>query len=240
MMIMGDTCTRACAFCNVKTGLPRPLDRDEPENVAKAVAEMGLAHVVVTSVDRDDLVDGGAEHFAKVVRAIRTINPQTTIEILTPDFLRKDGAAEIVIDSRPDVFNHNLETVPRLYLSIRPGARYFHSMRLLEKVKERDPTMFTKSGIMVGLGETREEVMQVMDDMRSAGVDFITIGQYLQPTRKHAAVDRFVTPEEFKSYETIARAKGFLMVASSPLTRSSHHAGEDFARLKAARAAKGK
>ena len=239
MMIMGDTCTRACAFCNVKTGLPRPLDRDEPENVAKAVAEMGLAHVVVTSVDRDDLVDGGAEHFAKVVRAIRSLNPQTTIEILTPDFLRKDGAAEIVIDSRPDVFNHNLETVPRLYLSIRPGARYFHSMRLLEKVKERDPAMFTKSGIMVGLGETREEVMQVMDDMRSAGVDFITIGQYLQPTRKHAAVDRFVTPEEFKSYETIARAKGFLMVASSPLTRSSHHAGEDFARLKAARAAKG-
>ncbi|HNR76276.1 MAG TPA: lipoyl synthase [Parvularculaceae bacterium] len=239
MMIMGDTCTRACAFCNVKTGLPRPLDRDEPENVAKAVAEMGLAHVVVTSVDRDDLVDGGAEHFAKVVRAIRSLNPHTTIEILTPDFLRKDGAAEIVIDSRPDVFNHNLETVPRLYLSIRPGARYFHSMRLLEKVKERDPAMFTKSGIMVGLGETREEVMQVMDDMRSAGVDFITIGQYLQPTRKHAAVDRFVTPEEFKSYETIARAKGFLMVASSPLTRSSHHAGEDFARLKAARAAKG-
>ena len=239
MMIMGDTCTRACAFCNVKTGLPGALDPDEPENVASAVAEMGLSHVVITSVDRDDLVDGGAAHFAAVVRAVRTMTPGTTIEILTPDFLRKDGAAEIVIDSRPDVFNHNLETVPRLYLSIRPGARYFHSLRLLEKVKDRDPMMFTKSGVMVGLGETREEVMQVMDDMRSAGVDFITIGQYLQPTRKHAPVDRFVTPDEFASYETIARAKGFLMVASSPLTRSSHHAGEDFARLRAARAARG-
>ena len=239
MMIMGDTCTRACAFCNVKTGLPAPLDVMEPENVALAVAEMGLNHVVITSVDRDDLEDGGAEHFAKVVRAIRAAAPGTTIEILTPDFLRKQGAAEIVIDSKPDVFNHNLETVPRLYLSIRPGARYYHSMRLLEKVKERDPQMFTKSGIMVGLGETREEVMQVMDDMRSAGVDFITIGQYLQPTRKHAPIDRFVTPDEFKSYETLARAKGFLMVSSSPLTRSSHHAGEDFARLQAARAAKG-
>jgi len=239
MMIMGDTCTRACAFCNVKTGLPAPLDIDEPGNVADAVAEMGLNHVVITSVDRDDLEDGGADHFAKVVKAIRARAPGTTIEILTPDFLRKDGAAEIVIDSRPDVFNHNLETVPRLYLSIRPGARYYNSMRLLEKVKERDPTMFTKSGIMVGLGETREEVMQVMDDMRSAGVDFITIGQYLQPTRKHAPIDRFVHPDEFKSYETLARAKGFLMVSSSPLTRSSHHAGEDFARLQAARAAKG-
>jgi len=239
MMIMGDTCTRACAFCNIKTGLPAALDAMEPENVAAAVAEMGLNHVVITSVDRDDLEDGGAEHFAKVVRAIRAAAPGTTIEILTPDFLRKAGAAEIVIDSKPDVFNHNLETVPRLYLSIRPGARYYHSMRLLEKVKERDPQMFTKSGIMVGLGETREEVMQVMDDMRSAGVDFITIGQYLQPTRKHAAVDRFVHPDEFKSYETLARAKGFLMVSSSPLTRSSHHAGEDFARLRAARAAKG-
>ncbi len=239
MMIMGDTCTRACAFCNVKTGLPNALDPDEPENVALAVAEMGLSHVVITSVDRDDLVDGGAAHFAKVVRAIRAKTPATTIEILTPDFLRKDGAAEVVIDSRPDVFNHNLETVPRLYLSIRPGARYFHSLRLLERVKDRDPMMFTKSGIMVGLGETREEVMQVMDDMRSAGVDFITIGQYLQPTRKHAAIDRFVTPDEFKSYETIARAKGFLMASSSPLTRSSHHAGEDFARLKAAREARG-
>ena len=237
MMIMGDTCTRACAFCNVKTGLPSALDAGEPANVAEAVAEMGLSHVVITSVDRDDLDDGGAKHFAEVVRATRARNPQTTIEILTPDFLRKDGAAEIVIDSKPDVFNHNLETVPRLYLSIRPGARYYHSLRLLEKVKERDPAMFTKSGMMVGLGETREEVMQVMDDMRSAGIEFITIGQYLQPTRRHAAVDRFVTPEEFKSYESIARAKGFLMVAASPLTRSSHHAGEDFAKLRAARAA---
>ena len=238
MMIMGDTCTRACAFCNVKTGLPSALDPDEPRNVAEAVAEMGLNHVVITSVDRDDLEDGGAEHFAQVVRAIRGHAPQTTVEILTPDFLRKDGAAETVIDSKPDVFNHNLETVPRLYLSIRPGARYFHSLRLLEKVKERDPTMFTKSGIMVGLGETREEVMQVMDDMRSADVDFITIGQYLQPTRKHAPVDRFVAPDEFKAYESIARAKGFLMVSASPLTRSSHHAGEDFAKLKAAREAR--
>ncbi len=238
MMIMGDTCTRACAFCNVKTGLPGPLDVDEPAKVASAVAAMGLAHVVITSVDRDDLDDGGAAHFAAVVRSIRAATPATSIEILTPDFLRKDGAAETVIDSRPDVFNHNLETVPRLYLSIRPGARYFHSLRLLEKVKDRDPSMFTKSGIMVGLGEAREEVMQVMDDMRSAGVDFITIGQYLQPTRKHAAVDRFVAPDEFAAYETIARAKGFLMVAASPLTRSSHHAGEDFARLKAARKAK--
>jgi lipoic acid synthetase len=237
MMIMGDTCTRACAFCNVKTGLPAPLDKNEPENVARAVAEMGLNHVVITSVDRDDLIDGGAIHFAQVVAAVRNTTPTTTIEILTPDFLRKDGAAEIVIDSRPDVFNHNLETVPRLYLSIRPGARYFHSLRLLEKVKERDQSMFTKSGIMVGLGETREEVMQVMDDMRSAGIDFITIGQYLQPTVKHAPIDRFVTPEEFQSYETIARSKGFLMVSSSPLTRSSHHAGEDFARLKDAREA---
>ncbi len=238
MMIMGDTCTRACAFCNVKTGLPSALDPEEPVHVGEAVAEMGLNHVVITSVDRDDLTDGGAEHFAEVVRAIRKAAPDTTIEILTPDFLRKDGAAEIVIDSKPDVFNHNLETVPRLYLSIRPGARYYHSMRLLEKVKERDPQMFTKSGIMVGLGETREEVMQVMDDMRSAGVDFITIGQYLQATRKHAAIDRFVHPDEFKSYETLARAKGFLMVSASPLTRSSHHAGEDFAKLRAARAAK--
>ncbi|MBI1364813.1 MAG: lipoyl synthase [Alphaproteobacteria bacterium] len=238
MMIMGDTCTRACAFCNVKTGLPAALDPEEPAHVAEAVAEMGLSHVVITSVDRDDLDDGGARHFANVVGAVRTRSPHTTIEILTPDFLRKPGAAEIVIDSRPDVFNHNLETVPRLYLSIRPGARYFHSLRLLEKVKERDPSMFTKSGIMVGLGETREEVMQVMDDMRSAGIDFITIGQYLQPTRKHAPIDRFVSPDEFKSYEAIARAKGFLMVSASPLTRSSHHAGEDFTRLRAAREAR--
>jgi lipoic acid synthetase len=237
MMIMGDTCTRACAFCNVKTGLPEALDPTEPARVADAVAKMGLKHVVITSVDRDDLTDGGGEHFAQVVRAIRAAAPQTTIEILTPDFLRKDGAAEVVIDAKPDVFNHNLETVPRLYLKIRPGARYFHSLRLLQRVKERDPNQFTKSGVMVGLGETKEEVMQVMDDMRSAGVDFITIGQYLQPTRKHAAIDRFVEPEEFKALEAIARAKGFLMVSSSPLTRSSHHAGEDFARLKAARLA---
>ncbi len=240
LMIMGDTCTRACAFCNVKTGLPAALDAEEPAKVARAVAEMGLNHVVITSVDRDDLEDGGAAHFAEVVRATRAANPQTTIEILTPDFLRKGWpSADVCIASRPDVFNHNLETVPRLYLSIRPGSRYYHSLRLLERVKEVDETMFTKSGIMVGLGETREEVMQVMDDMRSAGVDFITIGQYLQPTRKHAAVDRFVTPDEFKAYESIARAKGFLMVSASPLTRSSHHAGEDFARLKAARAARG-
>ncbi|WP_226633877.1 MULTISPECIES: lipoyl synthase [Brevundimonas] len=237
LMIMGDTCTRACAFCNVKTGLPQPLDPEEPAKVGLAVAQLGLNHVVITSVDRDDVADGGAAHFAEVVRQIRLQAPTTTIEILTPDFLRKDGAAEVMIDAKPDVFNHNLETVPRLYLKIRPGARYFHSLRLLQQVKERDPNQFTKSGIMVGLGETKEEVMQVMDDMRSAGVDFITIGQYLQPTRKHAAIDRFVTPDEFKSYEAIARAKGFLMVSASPLTRSSHHAGDDFARLKAARLA---
>jgi lipoic acid synthetase len=239
MMIMGDTCTRACAFCNVATGKPNPLDPTEPARVADAVAKMGLKHVVITSVDRDDLADGGAAHFAAVVHAIRDAAPATTVEILTPDFLRKPvAAAELVIDAKPDVFNHNLETVPRLYLSIRPGARYYHSLRLLERVKERDPHQFTKSGLMVGLGEAREEVMQVMDDMRSAGVDFLTIGQYLQPTRKHAAVDRFVHPDEFKAYEEIARAKGFLMVSASPLTRSSHHAGEDFARLKAARLAK--
>jgi lipoic acid synthetase len=239
MMIMGEVCTRACAFCNVTTGKPDALDPTEPSRVADAVAKMGLAHVVITSVDRDDLADGGAAHFAAVVRAIRAASPTTTIEILTPDFLRKPtSAAELVIDARPDVFNHNLETVPRLYLSIRPGARYYHSLRLLERVKERDPTQFTKSGVMVGLGETKEEVMQVMDDMRSAGVDFITIGQYLQPTRRHAAIDRFVHPDEFKALEEIARAKGFLMVSSSPLTRSSHHAGEDFARLQAARLAR--
>ena len=237
LMIMGDTCTRACAFCNVKTGLPQPLDHDEPRRVAEAVAKMGLKHVVITSVDRDDLIDGGARHFAEVVTSIRAASPGTTIEILTPDFLRKDRAENVVIDAKPDVFNHNLETVPRLYLKIRPGARYYNSLRLLERVKERDPSQFTKSGLMVGLGETKEEVMQVMDDMRSAGVDFITIGQYLQPTRKHAAIDRFVTPEEFKAYEAIARAKGFLMVSASPLTRSSHHAGEDFAKLQAARRA---
>jgi lipoic acid synthetase len=237
MMIMGEICTRACAFCNVTTGLPTQLDPDEPRRVAEAVAKMGLKHVVITSVDRDDLLDGGARHFAEVVTAIRAAAPGTTIEILTPDFLRKDSAENVVIDSKPDVFNHNLETVPRLYLKIRPGARYYNSLRLLDRVKQRDPSQFTKSGLMVGLGETKEEVMQVMDDMRSAGVDFITIGQYLQPTRKHAAIDRFVTPEEFKAYEAIARAKGFLMVSSSPLTRSSHHAGEDFAKLQAAREA---
>jgi lipoic acid synthetase len=236
-MIMGDTCTRACSFCNVKTGRPEALDADEPAKVARATAAMKLAHVVITSVDRDDLDDGGAAHMAATILAIRQAAPGTTVEVLTPDFLRKQGAAEIVIDAAPDVFNHNLETVPRLYLSIRPGARYYNSLRLLERVKERDPRQFTKSGLMVGLGESKEEVMQVMDDLRSAGVDFITIGQYLQPTRKHAALDRFWTPEEFKALETIAYSKGFLMVASSPLTRSSHHAGEDFARLKAARQA---
>jgi lipoic acid synthetase len=237
LMIMGDTCTRACSFCNVRTGMPAPLDTDEPRRVGETVAAMGLGHVVITSVDRDDLADGGAEHFAAVVRAIRLAAPKATIEILTPDFLRKGDAANIVIDAKPDVFNHNLETVPRLYLSIRPGSRYYHSLRLLERVKERDPSQFTKSGLMVGLGESKEEVMQVMDDMRSAGVDFLTIGQYLQPTRKHAAVDRFVTPDEFATYETIAKSKGFLLVSASPLTRSSYHADEDFAKLRAAREA---
>ncbi|WP_454684926.1 lipoyl synthase [Ancylobacter moscoviensis] len=237
-MIMGDTCTRACAFCNVRTGMPGPLDRDEPQKVADAVARLGLEHVVVTSVDRDDLADGGAEHFARTIRAIRATSPGTTIEVLTPDFLRKDGALEVVVEARPDVFNHNLECVPSLYLKVRPGARYFHSLRLLQQVKELDPSIFTKSGIMVGLGEERNEVLQLMDDLRSADIDFMTIGQYLQPTRKHHPVMAFVTPEDFKSYETIAYAKGFLMVSSSPLTRSSHHAGEDFARLRAARDAK--
>jgi lipoic acid synthetase len=237
-MIMGDTCTRACAFCNVKTGLPGVLDPDEPVRVAEATAKLGLAHIVVTSVDRDDLADGGAQHFADTIRAIRARCPQTTIEVLTPDFLRKDGALELVVEARPDVFNHNLETVPSLYLTVRPGARYFHSLRLLQRVKEIDPTMFTKSGIMVGLGEERNEVLQVMDDLRSAQVDFLTVGQYLQPTRKHHEVKRFVPPGEFKNLEAIAYSKGFLMVAASPLTRSSHHAGEDFARLKAARAAR--
>jgi lipoic acid synthetase len=236
-MVMGDTCTRACAFCNVKTGLPGPLDAGEPERVAAATATLGLRHVVVTSVDRDDLPDGGAAHFAAVIAAIRARCPGVTIEVLTPDFLRKPGALATVVRAKPDVFNHNLETVPSKYLAVRPGARYFHSVRLLQEVKELDPAMFTKSGIMVGLGEERHEVVQLMDDLRSAGVDFITIGQYLQPTRKHHPVVRFVTPDEFKAYETIAYAKGFLMVASSPLTRSSHHAGEDFARLRAARAA---
>jgi lipoyl synthase len=237
-MIMGDTCTRACAFCNVKTGLPGPLDEAEPEHVAEAVAKLGLKHVVVTSVDRDDLDDGGALHFARVVAAIRARNPATTIEVLTPDFLRKDGALETVVAAKPDVFNHNLETVPSRYLTVRPGARYFHSVRLLQRVKELDPGMFTKSGIMLGLGEERNEVLQLMDDLRSAEVDFLTIGQYLQPTRRHHPVLRFVPPDEFEAYATIAYAKGFLMVSSSPLTRSSHHAGEDFARLRAAREAR--
>jgi lipoic acid synthetase len=237
-MIMGDTCTRACAFCNVKTGLPAPLDAKEPEHIAQAVFKLGLEHVVITSVDRDDLADGGAEHFAQVIRAIRASSPKTTIEILTPDFLRKEGALEVVVAARPDVFNHNLETVPSKYLTVRPGARYFHSIRLLQRVKELDPSIFTKSGIMVGLGEERNEVLQLMDDLRSADVDFITIGQYLQPTKKHHPVVRFVTPDEFASYDSVARAKGFLLASASPLTRSSHHAGEDFARLKAAREAK--
>jgi lipoic acid synthetase len=236
-MIMGDTCTRACAFCNVRTGVPGALDAQEPARVAEATAKLGLAHVVVTSVDRDDLADGGAGHFAETIRAIREHCPQTTIEVLTPDFLRKDGAVEQIVTAKPDVFNHNLETVPSKYLTVRPGARYFASIRLLQRVKEIDPSMFTKSGIMVGLGEERSEIMQVMDDLRSADVDFLTIGQYLQPTRKHHEVVRFVPPDEFKALETIAYSKGFVMVAASPLTRSSHHAGDDFARLRAARTA---
>src|SRR5450432_3099651 len=237
-MIMGDTCTRACAFCNVKTGMPGPLDKAEPENVAKAVEALQLSHVVVTSVDRDDLPDGGGGHFAATIAAIRAGSPATTIEVLTPDFLRKEGALEMVIAASPDVFNHNLETVPSKYLSVRPGARYFHSLRLLQRAKELDATLFTKSGIMVGLGEIRSEVLQLMDDLRSAEVDFLTIGQYLQPTRKHHAVMRYVTPDEFAGYEKVAYTKGFLMVSASPLTRSSHHAGDDFARLRAARAAR--
>ena len=236
-MIMGDTCTRACAFCNVKTGLPGALDPAEPEHVAVATEKLGLSHVVVTSVDRDDLADGGAAHFAAVIGAIRARCPKTTIEVLTPDFLRKHGSVETVVEARPDIFNHNLETVPAKYLTVRPGARYFASVRLLQRVKEIDPQMFTKSGIMVGLGEERDEILQVMDDLRAADVDFLTIGQYLQPSRKHHAVIRFVPPEEFEALATIAYAKGFSMVSASPLTRSSHHAGEDFARLKAARAA---
>jgi lipoic acid synthetase len=237
-MIMGDTCTRACAFCNVKTGMPGALDPHEPEKIADSVAKLGLHHVVITSVDRDDLADGGADHFAKVIRAIRVRSPETTIEVLTPDFLRKEGALEIVVAARPDVFNHNLETVAANYLTVRPGARYFHSIRLLQRVKELDSTIFTKSGIMVGLGEKRNEVLQLMDDLRSADVDFLTIGQYLQPTKKHHAVIEFITPDAFKGYETIAYTKGFLLVSATPLTRSSHHAGEDFAKLKAARLAK--
>ena len=236
-MIMGETCTRACAFCNVATGLPVPLDPSEPERVALAAQDLGLAHVVVTSVDRDDLADGGAAHFARTVAAIRAASPATTIEILTPDFLRKGGALETVVAARPDVFNHNLETVPGLYPGVRPGARYFHSLRLLQRVKELDAQIFTKSGLMLGLGEKRQEIVQVMDDLRTADVDFLTLGQYLQPTKKHHAVIEFVAPEAFKAYETLAYAKGFAMVAASPLTRSSHHAGEAFARLQAKRAA---
>lgn len=239
VMILGDTCTRACAFCNVKTGMPRAVDVKEPQHVADAAAELGLEHIVVTSVDRDDLPDGGASHFVKVIEALRRTTPATTIEILTPDFRNKhEAAVEAIVAARPDVYNHNLETVPRLYPTIRPGARYYASLRLLETVKKLDPTIFTKSGIMLGLGEERLEVHQVMDDMRSADVDFLTMGQYLQPTPRHAKVAEFVTPQAFQGYAAIARAKGFLLVASSPLTRSSYHAGEDFERLRAARAAK--
>ncbi len=237
-MILGDTCTRACAFCNVKTGLPGPLDLAEPERVADATAKLGLKHVVITSVDRDDLADGGAEQFTRTIRAIRKLSPKTTVEVLTPDFLRKEGALELVIEAKPDVFNHNLETVPSLYLTVRPGARYFHSVRLLERVKQLDPSIFTKSGIMVGLGEARNEVHQVMDDLRSADVDFLTIGQYLQPSKKHHPIERYVEPDEFEAMKMVAYAKGFLMVSASPLTRSSHHAGEDFEQLRIARTAK--
>jgi len=234
-MIMGETCTRACAFCNVATGQPKALDAMEPVKVGTAVKELGLAHVVVTSVDRDDLADGGAAHFAAVIRAIREFSPGTTIEVLTPDFMHKAGAIEAVAEAKPDVFNHNIETAPRLYPTIRPGARYFTSLELLSRVKRIDPSIFTKSGLMVGLGEGKAEVLQVMDDLRAAEVDFITIGQYLQPTPKHAAIDRFVEPAEFESYARQARGKGFLMVSASPLTRSSYHAGDDFLRLRAER-----
>ena len=238
VMILGDICTRACAFCNVKTGRPGAVDALEPENLALSVASMGLKHVVVTSVDRDDLDDGGAAQFVRCIERIREASPGTTIEVLTPDFRNKEGALEAVIAARPDVFNHNLETVPRLYPTIRPGARYFHSLRLLDQAKKLDPTTFTKSGIMVGLGEERREVLQVMDDQRSADVDFLTIGQYLRPTPRHAPVDRYVTPDEFEDYRRLALARGFLMVASSPLTRSSYHADRDFETLSAARRAK--
>jgi lipoic acid synthetase len=239
VMILGDTCTRACAFCNVKTGMPRAVDAKEPQHVADAAAELGLEHIVVTSVDRDDLADGGASQFVKVIEALRRTTPTTTIEILTPDFRNKhEAAVEAIVTARPDVYNHNLETVPRLYPTIRPGARYYASLRLLESVKKLDPSIFTKSGIMLGLGEQRLEVHQVMDDMRSADVDFLTMGQYLQPTPRHAKVEEFVTPKAFDAYAAIARAKGFLLVASSPLTRSSYHAGDDFARMRAAREAK--
>ena len=238
VMILGDTCTRACAFCNVKTGKPGPVDLLEPENLAVTVAEMQLKHVVITSVDRDDLEDGGAAQFARCIERIRDTSPETTIEVLTPDFRNKDGALETVIAAKPDVFNHNLETVPRLYTSIRPGARYFHSLRILDQARRLDPLVFTKSGIMVGLGEERAEVLQVMDDLRSADIDFLTIGQYLQPTSRHAAVERFVTPEEFDEYRRLGTAKGFLLVAATPLTRSSYHADRDFESLREARRAK--
>ena len=237
VMILGDTCTRACAFCNVATGKPNVVDPLEPENVSIAIAELGLKHVVITSVDRDDLSDGGASQFVKVIERLRVNAPDTTIEVLTPDFLRKPGAIEAVAAAKPDVYNHNLETAPRLYAEVRPGARYFHSLRLLHMVKELDPSTFTKSGLMVGLGEDKGEVLQVMDDMRSAEVDFITIGQYLQPTPRHIAVDRFVTPDEFADYTHAAKGKGFLMVSATPMTRSSYHAGEDFAQLRTAREA---
>ncbi len=236
MMIMGEICTRACSFCNVSTGLPKALDTDEPRRVAEAVAQLGLRHVVITSVDRDDVADGGAAHFAAVIAAVRQAAAETTIEILTPDFLRKPGAIEVVTRARPDVFNHNFETVPRLYPTIRPGARYYQSIRLLDKVKQIDPSIFTKSGLMVGLGESKSEISQVMDDLRIADVDFITIGQYLQPTAKHAAVEKFWTPEEFDELAGMARAKGFLQVSATPLTRSSYHADSDFEGLRAARA----
>ncbi|NKB46073.1 MAG: lipoyl synthase [Alphaproteobacteria bacterium] len=235
MMILGDICTRACAFCNIKTGKPGKVDPDEPAHVGEAVAKLGLRHVVITSVDRDDLEDGGASHWVEVIESIKGACPDTTIEVLTPDFRKKLGSTDLVAQAHPDVYNHNLETVPRLYRTIRPGARYFTSLRLLERVKEVVPSVFTKSGIMVGLGETKDEVLQVMDDMRAADVDFLTIGQYLQPTPRHAAVDRFVTPDEFTDYEKMARAKGFLMVSATPLTRSSYHADADFARLREAR-----
>jgi lipoic acid synthetase len=235
VMILGSVCTRACTFCNVATGRPDQLDPHEPQHVAEAAARLGLSHIVVTSVDRDDLEDGGAEHFVRTIRAIRAATPRTTVEVLTPDFLKKEGAVEAVVAAKPDIYNHNLETVPRLYAEVRPGARYFHSLRLLDRVKTLDPGMFTKSGIMVGLGEDKAEVLQVMDDLRAAGVDFLTVGQYLQPTPKHHRVARFVTPEEFETYRALAYGKGFLMVSASPLTRSSYFAGEDFARLRAAR-----
>jgi lipoic acid synthetase len=238
VMILGSVCTRACAFCNVATGRPDQLDPHEPEHVAEAAARLGLSHIVVTSVDRDDLPDGGAGQFVRTIKALRAVTPDTTIEVLTPDFLRKEGAVEAVVEAKPDVYNHNLETVPRLYAEVRPGARYFHSLRLLDRVKQLDPGMFTKSGIMVGLGEDKAEVLQVMDDLRAADVDFLTIGQYLQPTPKHRPVARFVPPEEFQSYRHLALGKGFLMVSATPLTRSSYLAGDDFARLRAARAAK--